>query len=1327
MSDELLNCNSANYNSTSIWNGQNGNITTVGTNGISSYYGTYDQNGNVWEILDSLNGSYQTIRGGAYDSPLSNLNKSYRSSQYLDIKRANIGFRLAKNISNTDSFSLFVSVGNAGNSADATGYGNVASQFKIQTYPVTNNEYVEFLNAIAQDGASSKNLYDSNMGSDSRGGIVRSGSFPNYTYTSKTNMGNKPVNFVNWFDAVRYINWLSNGRTSTVSSTETGVYTLSGSTKVAANNYNSYWLPTENQWYKAAYYNSVSYTSYATQNNSDPDSITVDSNGNANNTANNPNICLSPTPTPSQTPSNTPTSSITPSITSTNTPTVSPTKSITPTKTSTNTPTNSITPTVTSTVTASITATKTPTHSVTRTPTKTPTKTPTSTATPTNTISVTPTKTITPTPSKSLCNTVKVGQLIFQNNLFSNDHIDIIYKGFLLSGKVVGQSFTVYEDINVTPTVTPSVTPTITPTTTVTSTSTPTNTLTPTNTPTASQTPTNSVTPTSTITPTKTVTRTPTTTKTPTRSITPTKTPTISITPTRTPTKTTTPTRTPTKTPTKTKTPTPTNTITPTTSPTQTTTATVTPTNSITPTPTPTNSITPTVTRTPTHSITPTVTPTKTTTQTPTATVTVTPTNSITPTSTVTPTNTITPTPTNTRSELADFPHSPQNLSLVYDTNLQSQNTIISVPIFGVGLNQSGTIFWGDNTSTIFNQFTNQFVNHTYGAHGTYVVQVSGYLPKFSYTVSGPTAQGKPKLTKCLSFGNIGISDLDSAFANCQNLNYIPSGLPSGMTISDISYLFYDTKLNSAKMINYYQPASITNIDGLFAYNTNFNQNITTWDTSSITSSYQTFRNCTSFNQNIGSWNTSSNTNMSYMFAGATAFNQNIGSWDTSNVTNMSNMFDGSTNFDQNLSSWDISGLSSSTSLNNFMRSVTLSDANYSALLVAWDAHKNSYRNDLIPNFGNSKYCPGTAAETAKNNLIAYGWIITDGGYGTCPTPTPTLTPTNTPTNSQTPSITPTQTTTATTTSTPTNTQTRSYTPTPTSTPTESPIATTTPTPTNTPTNTITPTNTATASGTPTETPTVTPTTTPTATASGTPTATASGTPTETPTVTPTTTPTETSTSAPTNTPTATVTPTPTETPTNTPTSTATPTPTNTPTRTYTPTPTQTSSSIGYGGGSPSETPTNTPTSTATPTPTETPTNTPTPTPTASATAILSVAIAGTGHSFSGAGLPSNPFVAATYEAAWVTGTKFLASANATVTLTFNATSYNYDEDPLDHKVWGYNSYPTSSGPDTILLAGSSATGTNITRSFSVLANRYFVVEARYGYLTNLRISAVPS
>ena len=121
---------------------------------------------------------------------------------------------------------------------------------------------------------------------------------------------------------------------------------------------------------------------------------------------------------------------------------------------------------------------------------------------------------------------------------------------------------------------------------------------------------------------------------------------------------------------------------------------------------------------------------------------------------------------------------------------------------------------------------------------------------------------------------------------------------------------------------------------------------------------------------------------------------------------------------------------------------------------------------------------------------------------------------------------------------------------------------------------------------------------------------------------------------------------------------------------------------------------------------------------------VISVAIAGTGHTFSGTGTPSNPFVATTpYEAWWGIGTKFLASANATVTFRYNATSYNFD-DPFTTKVWGYNTFPTPGGPDVILLDNLGATGTNITRSFSIAANRYFVIEARYGYLDNLRIWA---
>ena len=68
---------------------------------------------------------------------------------------------------------------------------------------------------------------------------------------------------------------------------------------------------------------------------------------------------------------------------------------------------------------------------------------------------------------------------------------------------------------------------------------------------------------------------------------------------------------------------------------------------------------------------------------------------------------------------------------------------------------------------------------------------------------------------------------------------------------------------------------------------TDFNQDISNWDTSSVTDMSYMFRFTNNFNQNIGSWDTSNVVNMKFMFMGALAFDQNIANWDVSNVTDM--------------------------------------------------------------------------------------------------------------------------------------------------------------------------------------------------------------------------------------------------------------------------------------------------------------------------------------------------------------------------------------------------------------------------------------------------------
>jgi len=155
----------------------------------------------------------------------------------------------------------WATVGDPGNAADTRsgantfGRGAVTSSFQIMKYEFTNQQYTDFLIAVAATDPYS--LYNPLMGSDIRGGITQSGVSGSYSYTVRQHMGDKPVNYVSWFDAARVANWYQNGATSS-SSTETGAYTLlNGQTSgnaVAVNSDASYFIPTQDQWYKAAYF-----------------------------------------------------------------------------------------------------------------------------------------------------------------------------------------------------------------------------------------------------------------------------------------------------------------------------------------------------------------------------------------------------------------------------------------------------------------------------------------------------------------------------------------------------------------------------------------------------------------------------------------------------------------------------------------------------------------------------------------------------------------------------------------------------------------------------------------------------------------------------------------------------------------------------------------------------------------------------------------------------------------------------------------------------------------------------------------------------------------
>ena len=181
----------------------------------------------------------------------------------------------------------WVTVGDPGNAADTTNRGAVSDSFQIMKYEFTNQQYTDFLNSVDAGGNNPNSVYHVDMGNDIRGGIsFTSGAASGSKYAVKSNMGDKPVNYVSWFDAARVSNWLMNGATSS-SSTETGAYTLAGGQTTgiapAVNNGATFYIPTEDQWYKAAYYmgggTNAGNWDYPTRIDTAPTAVTADTTG----------------------------------------------------------------------------------------------------------------------------------------------------------------------------------------------------------------------------------------------------------------------------------------------------------------------------------------------------------------------------------------------------------------------------------------------------------------------------------------------------------------------------------------------------------------------------------------------------------------------------------------------------------------------------------------------------------------------------------------------------------------------------------------------------------------------------------------------------------------------------------------------------------------------------------------------------------------------------------------------------------------------------------------------------------------------------------------
>ncbi len=166
-----------------------------------------------------------------------------------------------------------VTVGDAGNIPNADGLGAVPYTYRIGTYEVSIGQYTEFLNAAA--ASDPYGLYNDMMARSAHvAGIEQLGASGSYTYRV---LGSalRPITYVSWWDAARFCNWLHNGQGS--GSTEEGAYRLKGAVEgipPQASEAARFTIPTEHEWFKAAFYKGGSthagYWTYATQSDEVP-------------------------------------------------------------------------------------------------------------------------------------------------------------------------------------------------------------------------------------------------------------------------------------------------------------------------------------------------------------------------------------------------------------------------------------------------------------------------------------------------------------------------------------------------------------------------------------------------------------------------------------------------------------------------------------------------------------------------------------------------------------------------------------------------------------------------------------------------------------------------------------------------------------------------------------------------------------------------------------------------------------------------------------------------------------------------------------------------
>ncbi|MBM3857884.1 MAG: formylglycine-generating enzyme family protein, partial [Verrucomicrobia bacterium] len=191
---------------------------------------------------------------------------------------------------------LPLSVKDEGNENDPeTNLGMVVQEYSISQTEVTARQYCTYLNQVAT-GENFERFYNEKMGTDPnvasiRRDVVDGKNVYTVIVDKKGDRSHFPIVYVNLYQAARFCNWLQNQSTPGLAGddlTERGAYTLDGkSSGCIVRNAGAVWfIPTESEWYKPAYYKGgglrAGYWQFANRSNWAPSNLFKDGANSAN-------------------------------------------------------------------------------------------------------------------------------------------------------------------------------------------------------------------------------------------------------------------------------------------------------------------------------------------------------------------------------------------------------------------------------------------------------------------------------------------------------------------------------------------------------------------------------------------------------------------------------------------------------------------------------------------------------------------------------------------------------------------------------------------------------------------------------------------------------------------------------------------------------------------------------------------------------------------------------------------------------------------------------------------------------------------------------------